>query len=43
MAGPQSHGVHMGERIELGERVDLSVEGAHTTQSEGAEHLVTLY
>ena len=43
VAGPQSHGVHMGGRTELGERVELSVEGARTTQSDGAEHLVALY
>ena len=43
MAGPQSHGYRLGGRIELGEWIDLSVEGERTTQGGGAEHQVALY
>ena len=43
MAGPQSHGYRLGGRIELGEWIDLSVEGERTTQAGGAEHQVALY
>ena len=43
MAGPQSHGYRLGGRIELGEWIDLSVEGERTTQGGGAEHQVGLY
>ena len=43
MAGPQSHGHRVGGRIELGEWIDLSVEGERTTQGSGAEHQVALY
>ena len=43
LMGPHSYGVRLGGRIELGEWVDLSVEGEHTTQGGGAEHQVALY
>jgi len=43
MAGPQSHGYRLGGRIELGEWIDLSVEGERPTQGSGAEHQVALY
>ena len=43
LAGPQSHGYRLGGRIELGEWIDLSVEGERTTQGGGAEHQVALY
>lgn len=43
MAGPDSRGVRLGGRIELGEWVDLSVEGERTTQGRGAQHQVALY
>ncbi len=43
MAGPQSHGYRLGGRIELGEWIDLSMEGERTTQGGGAEHQVVLY
>ncbi len=43
MAGPQSHGYRLGGRIELGEWIDLSVEGERTTQGSGAAHQVALY
>ena len=43
MSGPDSHGYRLGGRIELGEWVDLSVEGERTTQASGAEHQVALY
>ena len=43
MAGPQSHGYRVGGRIELGEWIDLSVEGERTTQGSGAAHQVALY
>ena len=43
MLGPESHGVRLGGRLELGEWVDLSVEGERTTQGGGAEHQVALY
>ena len=43
MAGPQSHGYRLGGRTELGEWIDLSVEGERTTQAGGAEHQVALY
>ena len=43
MAGPQSHGYRLGGRVELGEWIDLSVEGERTTQGGGAEHQVALY
>ena len=43
MAGPRSHGYRLGGRIELGEWIDLSVEGECTTQGGGAEHQVALY
>ena len=33
----------LGGRIELGEWIDLSVEGGRTTQAGGAEHQVALY
>ena len=39
MAGSDSRGV----RIELGEWVNLRVEGERTTQGGGAEHQVALY
>ena len=42
MAGPQSHGYRLGGRIELGEWIDLSVEGARTAQAGGAAHHVAL-
>ncbi len=43
MAGPQNHGYRLGGRIELGEWIDLSVEGERTTQAGGAAHQVALY
>lgn len=43
MAGPQSHGVRLGGRIELGAWVDLSAEGERTTQGGSANHQVALY
>ena len=43
MAGPQSHGCRLGRRVELGEWIDLSVEGARTTQAGCTEHQVALY
>ena len=43
MAGPDRRGGRLGGRIELGEWVDLSVEGERTTQGGGAEHQVALY
>ena len=43
MAGPDSNGYRLGGRIELGEWIDLSVEGERTTQAGGAEHQVALY
>ena len=43
MAGPDSNGVRLGGRIELGEWIDLSVEGERTTQGGSAEHQVALY
>ncbi len=43
MMGPDRRGVRLGGRIELGEWVDLSVEGERTTQGGGAEHQVALY
>ena len=43
MAGPDSSGVRLGGRTELGEWMDLSVKGEHTTQAGGAEHQVALY
>ncbi len=43
LLGPDSHGVRLGGRIELGEWVDLSLEGERTTQGGGAEHQVALY
>ena len=43
MAGPDSTGVRLGGRIELGEWIDLSVEGERTTQAGSAEHQVGLY
>ena len=42
-SGPASHGYRVGGRIELGEWVDLSVEGERTTRGRGAEHQVALY
>ena len=41
-AGPDSNGVRLGGRIELGAWIDLSVEGECTTQGGGAEHQVAL-
>ena len=43
MAGSQSHGYRLGGRTELGEWINLSVEGERTTQGGGAEHQVALY
>ena len=43
LAGPQSHGYRLGGRTELGEWIDLSVEGERTTQGSGAVHQVALY
>ena len=43
MAGPDRHGYRVGGRIELGEWVDLSVEGERTSRGGGAEHQVALY
>ena len=43
MAGLDRRGVRLGGRIELGEWVDLSVEGERTTQGGGAEHQVALH
>ena len=43
MMGPDSHGVRLGGRLELGAWVDLSVEGERTTQGGGADHQVALY
>ena len=43
MAGPDSRGMRLGGRVELGEWIDLSVEGERTTQGGGAEHQVALY
>ena len=43
MAGLQSHGYRLGGRIELGERIDLSVEGERTTQAGAAVRQVALY
>ena len=42
LAEPDGHGGRLGGRIELGERVDLSVEGERTTQGGCAEQ-VALY
>ena len=42
-SGPDSHGYRVGGRIELGEWVDLSVEGERTTRGRGAEHQVAIY
>ena len=36
-------GSRVGGRIEVGERIDLSVEGERTTQGGGAAHQVSLY
>ena len=36
-------GYRVGGRIELGEWIDLSVEGERTAQGGGAEHQVALY
>ena len=38
-----SRGVRLGGRIELCERIDLSVEGERTMQGGGAAHQVALY
>ena len=38
-----SRNVRLGGRIEVGEWIDLSVEGERTTQGRGAEHQVALY
>ena len=38
MAGPDSCGVWPGGQIELGEWIDLRVEGERTTQAGGAAH-----
>ena len=43
MAGPHSHGVRLGGRIDLGEWVDLSVEGERTTQGSAVDYQVALY
>ena len=43
MSGPDNRGVRVGGRIELGEWVDLSVEGERTARGGGAEHQVALY
>ena len=43
MSGPDTCGVRLGGRIELGEWIDLSVEGERTTQAGGAAHQVALY
>ena len=43
MAGPDSNGGRLGGRLELGEWIDLSVEGERTTQAGGAEHQIALY
>ena len=43
LAGSQRRGVCVGRRIEMGEWMDLSVEGERTTQGGGAEHQVALY
>ena len=43
MSGPDSRGVRLGRRIELGEWVDLSVEGERTIRGGGAEYQVALY
>ena len=42
-AGRGNHGVRLGGRIELGERIDPSVEGERTTQGGGVAHQVVLY
>ena len=38
-----SRGVRLGGRIELCERIDLSVEGERTMQGGGAAHQIALY
>ena len=43
MAGSQSHGYRLGGRTELGEWINLSIEGERITQGGGAEHQVALY
>ena len=43
LAGPDSHGVRVGGRIELGQWVDLSVEGERMTQGGTTDHQVALY
>ena len=42
MTGPGRRGVRLGGRIELGEWIDLSLEGERTAQGGSAEHEVTL-
>ena len=42
MTGPGRRGVRLGSRIELGEWIDLSLEGERTAQGGSAEHEVTL-
>ena len=41
--GPGRRGVRLGGRIELGEWIDLSLEGERTTQDGSAEHEVALH
>ena len=43
MMGPDRRGVRLGGRIELGEWVDLSVEGERTTRGGAVEHQGALY
>ena len=43
LAGLQSHSYRLGGGMELGEWINLSVEGERTTQFGGAEHSVALY
>ena len=38
LAGPDVCGVRLGGRIEIGEWIDLRVEGERTTQAGGAAH-----
>ena len=42
MTGPGRRGVRLGGRIELGEWIDLSLEGERTAQGGSAEHEVML-
>ena len=43
VTGLGRHGVRLGGRIELGEWIDLSLEGERTTQGGSVEHEVALH